>query len=225
MKVVVRNTAALRWPPGSACAAIRSSSSTTSWSRGRRTSDSAARTTSAVASTCRGWSLRISGKFKDDLRRTVARRLAGEAGRRPGRRGRRHRSADASDGAPTLPALAVDRTFPAAAIDPAPLTIVRSSSKCGRPGARPAARRWRGCRRCRRSTATAPPFSRSRSTRSSDDVAEDGAWLKPNYPIVMGTPEVIKAFGAVAAVPKLIISTRGVAAPRFSTARRRICTS
>ena len=31
------------------------------------------------------------------------------------------------------------------------------------------------------------------------------ASFKPNYPIVMGTPEVIKAFGAVAAVPKLII--------------------
>jgi hypothetical protein len=38
-----------------------------------------------------------------------------------------------------------------------------------------------------------------------EDVRQMSGSFKPNYPIVMGTPEVIKAFGAVAAVPKLII--------------------
>jgi hypothetical protein len=38
-----------------------------------------------------------------------------------------------------------------------------------------------------------------------DEVKAMSGSFKPNYPIVMGTPEVIKAFGAVAAVPKLII--------------------
>jgi hypothetical protein len=34
------------------------------------------------------------------------------------------------------------------------------------------------------------------------------AALKPNYHIVFGTADVIKAFGAVAAVPKLIVFNR-----------------
>ena len=38
-----------------------------------------------------------------------------------------------------------------------------------------------------------------------DDVRKMAESFKPNYPIVFGTPEVIKAFGAVAAVPKLIV--------------------
>ena len=38
-----------------------------------------------------------------------------------------------------------------------------------------------------------------------EDVRKVAASFKPNYPIVMGTPEVIQAFGAVAAVPKLIV--------------------
>jgi hypothetical protein len=39
-------------------------------------------------------------------------------------------------------------------------------------------------------------------------VQKMAASLKPNYRIVMGTPEVIRAFGAVAAVPKLLIFDR-----------------
>ena len=42
----------------------------------------------------------------------------------------------------------------------------------------------------------------------ADDVQKIAASLKPNYRIVMGTPEVIKAFGAVAAVPKILIFDR-----------------
>jgi thiol-disulfide isomerase/thioredoxin len=38
-----------------------------------------------------------------------------------------------------------------------------------------------------------------------EDVAALAGRLKPNYHVVMGTPEVIKAFGAVAAVPKLMV--------------------
>ena len=38
-----------------------------------------------------------------------------------------------------------------------------------------------------------------------DDVKKLAETFKPNYPIVMGTPELINAFGAVAAVPKLIV--------------------
>ena len=58
-----------------------------------------------------------------------------------------------------------------------------------------------------------------------DDVRKMAGSFKPNYPIVMGTPEVIKAFGAVAAVPKLIIYDAQGRARRSSTARRRICIS
>jgi hypothetical protein len=32
--------------------------------------------------------------------------------------------------------------------------------------------------------------------------------LKPNYQVVMGTPEVLKQFGEVAAVPKLFVFDR-----------------
>jgi thiol-disulfide isomerase/thioredoxin len=71
------------------------------------------------------------------------------------------------------------------------------------------------CPPCRSTMAWLPSLQkkyRGRATvvavavdSTSDDVAKLAASLKPNYPIVMGTPEVIKAFGAVAAVPKLIV--------------------
>jgi hypothetical protein len=40
------------------------------------------------------------------------------------------------------------------------------------------------------------------------DVGALAKSMKANYPIVMGTPDVITAFGAVAAVPKLIVFDR-----------------
>ena len=58
-----------------------------------------------------------------------------------------------------------------------------------------------------------------------DEVRKMAGSFKPNYPIVMGTPEVIKAFGAVAAVPKLIVYDARGRRSRSSTARRRICMS
>ncbi|HEY7291792.1 MAG TPA: TlpA disulfide reductase family protein [Vicinamibacterales bacterium] len=142
-------------------------------------------------------------KFKDDLRRTVARRLAGE-----------HvgglnvadvaTETDASEGAPTMPSLAL-RDIAGAPID--------ASRLQNRPVIVEMWATW--CPPCRSTMAWLPSLQKKYGNRATviaiavdsklEDVRKMAASLKPNYPIVMGTPEVIKAFGAVAAVPKLIV--------------------
>ena len=142
-------------------------------------------------------------KFKDDLRRTVVRRLAGEAvaGLDVADVAT---DAEASEGAPTLPTLPL-KDISGATINPARLA--------NRPVIVELWATW--CPPCRSTMAWLPSLQRKYGDRATvlaiavdsrlEDVRTMSRSFKPNYPIVMGTPEVIKAFGAVAAVPKLLI--------------------
>jgi thiol-disulfide isomerase/thioredoxin len=142
-------------------------------------------------------------KFKDDLRRTVVRRLSGErvAGLDVADVAT---EADASEGAATLPAVALQditgKTINAARLANRPVIIELWAT-------------W--CPPCRSTMAWLPSLQKKYGDRATvlaiavdsklDDVRKMASSFKPNYPIVMGTPEVIKAFGAVAAVPKVIV--------------------
>ena len=142
-------------------------------------------------------------KFKDDLRRTVVRRLSGE----------RVAGLDvadvatesvASEGAPTMPTLALQdisgQTIDAARLSNRPVIVELWAT-------------W--CPPCRSTMAWLPSLQKKYGNRATviaiavdsrlEDVKAMAASFKPNYPIVMGTPEVMKAFGAVAAVPKVIV--------------------
>lgn len=142
-------------------------------------------------------------KFKDDLRRSVVRRLRGEnvAGLDVADVAT---EADASEGAPTLPTLPL-RDISGAAVDAARLS--------NRPVIVEMWATW--CPPCRSTMAWLPSLQKKYGDRATvlaiavdsqpDDVKKMAGSFKPNYPIVMGTPEVINAFGAVAAVPKLIV--------------------
>jgi thiol-disulfide isomerase/thioredoxin len=142
-------------------------------------------------------------KFKDDLRRTVTRRLAGEkvAGLTMADV---TTETDAAEGAPTMPSLAL-RDISGAVVDPSRLT--------NRPVVVEMWATW--CPPCRSTMAWLPSLQTKYGNRATviaiavdsklEEVKEMAASFKPNYPIVMGTPEVVRAFGAVAAVPKLIV--------------------
>jgi thiol-disulfide isomerase/thioredoxin len=145
-------------------------------------------------------------RFKDDLRRAVSRRLAGEnvAGLDVADV---TSEGDAADGPSTLPALALT-DINGRAIGPDVLT--------GRPVIIEMWATW--CPPCKMTMAWLNQLQKKSGSRATviaiavdskpEDVTAVVAALKPNYRIVIGTPEVIKAFGAVAAVPKLIVYDR-----------------
>jgi thiol-disulfide isomerase/thioredoxin len=145
-------------------------------------------------------------RFKDDLRRTVSRRLAGEtvtgldvADVASG--------ADPADGPATLPPITLTdvdgRTLDPATLANRPVVVEMWAT-------------W--CPPCRSTMAWLQTLQKQYGNRATivaiavdskpEDVRAIAASLKPNYRIVMGTPEVIKAFGAVAAVPKLLVFDR-----------------
>jgi len=142
-------------------------------------------------------------RFKDDLRRAVTRRLAGEAVAG-------HALAevaldgDATDGPSVLPALTLTD------IDG---RVVLPSSLAGHAVVVEMWATW--CPPCRSTLAWLDTLQKQRRGRltviavavdsSAEDVRKMAAASKPAYRVVMGSPDVIKAFGAVAAVPKVLI--------------------
>ena len=142
-------------------------------------------------------------RFKDDLRRTAERRLAGES-----MKGLDvadvTSEADASEGPPTLPTIELKdidgRVIPASALTGRPVVVEMWATWC--PPCKSTMSWLKSLQAKYGSRATVVAIA---VDSAPEDVTKLVAAMKPNYRIVMGTPVVIKAFGAVAAVPKLLI--------------------
>lgn len=141
-------------------------------------------------------------RFKQDLRRTVVRRLAAE--NVTGLDLADIQTAASADGPDQLPAIAL-RDVNGRTIDPGALA--------GRAVVVEMWATW--CPPCRSTLAWLSDLQRRHGDRLAviavavdskpEDVLRMVGELKPAYSVVMGTPEVIAGYGAVAAVPKLFV--------------------
>ena len=141
-------------------------------------------------------------RFKDDLRRAVARRLAGKSVKGPDIADVTS-SGNASDAPPRLPDVSLT-DISGARIDPGTLT-----------GKTIVVELWATwCPPCRSTLGWLDTFQRSHSEvvvlalavdSNPDDVQKLAASIAASYHVIFGTPELVKAFGATAAVPKLMI--------------------
>jgi thiol-disulfide isomerase/thioredoxin len=141
-------------------------------------------------------------RFKDDLRRMVERRLKGE--RVAGLSADEVTAAASADGPPELPRLKVE-DLAGSALDLEGLS--------GRVVVVEMWATW--CPPCRSTLTWLNALQRKHGDRLAvvavsvdskpDDVRAMMAELKPAYRVVLSTPDVLKAFGEVAAVPKLFV--------------------
>jgi len=144
-------------------------------------------------------------RFKSDLRGLIERRLAGEtvSGHAIGD----VTTPDPSDGPTTLPALALKdldgKPIDAAALAGRAVVVEMWATWCGP---------------CRSTLARLNDVQRRYASRatilavavdsSEADVRSMMKQIKPRYHVVLGSKDVIDAFGAVAAVPKLLVFDR-----------------
>ena len=142
-------------------------------------------------------------RFKDDLRRTVSRTLRGEA----------VAGLNVADVTSEAEAAEAPAEMPSLPLTDTRGMVISPESLKGRPVVIEMWATW--CPPCKSTMAWLNTLQTKYGNRATviaiavdstpDDVDKVIATLKPDYRIVMGTPEVIKAFGAVAAVPKLLI--------------------
>ena len=145
-------------------------------------------------------------KFKDDVRRTVTRRLAGEkvTGLNPADVAT---PGDALDGPATLPQLALTtvtgrRLTPGTATNR--VTVVELwATWC--PPCR-STLEWLNTVQQRHAKDVSVLAIAVDSKR--DDVERMAASVKAQYDVVFGTEDIVKAFGAIAAVPKVLVFDR-----------------
>lgn len=143
-------------------------------------------------------------RFKDALRRVVARRLAGEhvAGLDVSELAR---PAASLDGPPRLPALTLEN--------------LRGSRLTLEPGRVVVVELWATwCLPCRSTLQWLNGFQDANRDNvtvvavavdsAREDVERMAAQVKATYHVVMGTESIVNAFGAVAAVPKVLVFDR-----------------